>query len=493
MTEPLHSKDSEERHFKRELGLMDSTMIVIGSMIGSGIFIVSADIARTVGGGGYLILVWVITGLITMIAALSYGELAVMMPHAGGQYVYLREAFGPLVGFLYGWTLFFVIQTGTIAAVAVAFAKFTSVLIPAVGDMNVLFSVEGHNVTAAQLFAIASIVLLTWVNSLGVRAGKLVQGIFTTTKTLALLGLILLGLIVGSNHTIIAQNLSRFWDASWTHVDGGKIVGVTSLSGLMLLAAMGVASVGSLFSSDAWNNITFTAGEVINPKRNIPLSLILGTGTVTVLYLLANVAYISSLPTAGNPDAVDVIGRGIQFASSDRVGVAAATRIFGDIAGIVMAVMIMVSTFGCNNGLILAGARVYYAMAKDKLFFRKAADLNSRSVPGYALVAQGIWASVLCLSGKYNDLLNYVIFAVLIFYCLTIAGIFVLRKKRPDAERPYKALGYPIVPGLYIILAAAICIDLLIFTPDYTWPGLIIVLIGVPVFYMWRRAGSAEA
>jgi APA family basic amino acid/polyamine antiporter len=490
MDQPTQSTGTATREFKRELGLTDSTMIVIGSMIGSGIFIVSADIARTVGGIGYLLLVWLLTGFMTMIAAVSYGELAGMMPRAGGQYVYLREAFNPLIGFLYGWTLFFVIQTGTIAAVAVAFAKFTSVLVPSLGEKNILLTIGRFKISAAQIFAILSIILLTWVNSRGVRLGKIVQRIFTSAKTLALFGLIIVGLIIGRNSGVISLNLSQFWNASWTHIDQGKIVGVQSLSGLMLLAAMGVASVGSLFSSVAWENITFTGGEVINPKRNIPLSLLFGTGIVTIIYLLANITYAAVLPLYGNPDAADVIGRGMQFATSDRVGVAAASRIFGDMSGIIMAVMIMISTFGCNNGLILAGARVYYAMAKDSLFFKGAGELNSKSVPGYALVAQGIWASLLCLSGTYGDLLNYVVFAVLIFYCLTIAGIFILRKKRPDAERPYKAFGYPIVPGLYILLAAAICIDLLIFTPDYTWPGLIIVLLGVPVYYIFRRAGA---
>ncbi|MFI5250849.1 MAG: APC family permease [Bacteroidota bacterium] len=493
MPETAQRSSGEGREFQRELGLMDSTMIVIGSMIGSGIFIVSADIARTVGGVGYLLLVWAITGVITVIAALSYGELAGMMPHAGGQYVYLREAFNPLIGFLYGWTLFFVIQTGTIAAVAVAFAKFTSVLIPSLGESHVLLEIAGRKISAAQIFAIASIVVLTWINSRGLKAGKFVQAIFTSTKTIALLGLIILGLIIGRNHGVIALNLSEFWNASWTHISKGKIVAVQSLSGWMLPAAMGVASVGSLFSSDAWNNITFTAGEVINPKKTIPLSLLFGTGIVVIIYLLANIAYITILPLFGNPDATSVIGRGIQFATSDRVGVAAASRIFGDMAGVIMAIMIMISTFGCNNGLILAGARVYYAMAKDNLFFRRAGELNTKSVPGFALVTQGVWASLLCLSGTYGDLLNYVVFAVLIFYCLTIAGIFILRKRHPDAERPYKAFGYPFVPSLYIVLAAAICIDLLIFTPDYTWPGLIIVLIGVPVYFIWRKVNVTKA
>jgi len=474
------------REFKHGLGLLDSTMIVIGSMIGSGIFIVSADIARTVGSPGMLLVVWLITGLITVTGALSYGELAGMMPHAGGQYVYLREAYNPLVGFLYGWTSFLVIQTGTIAAVAVAFARFTAVLIPGLGEQNVLLNVFGLRISAAQVLAIACIALLTFVNSRGLREGKIVQNVFTIAKTVALIGLILLGIIVGRNAHAIDANLANFWSATWTHVADGKIVSVESLSGFMLLAAIGASMVGSLFSSDAWNNITFTAGEVINPKRNIPLSLAIGTGVVTLLYLLANVAYIVVLPVFGSPDATDLLGRGIQFASSDRVATAAVTMIFGEPAAVIMAVLIMVSTFGCNNGLILAGARVYYAMAKDGLFFKKVGTLSERSVPATALVVQGVWASLLCLSGTYGDLLDYVIFAVLIFYVLTVIGIFVLRKKRPDVERPYKAFGYPILPGLYVLCASAIAIDLLIFKTTYSGSGLAIVLLGIPVFYVWK-------
>ncbi len=476
--------------FKRELKLLDSTMIVIGSMIGSGIFIVSADIARTVGSPGYLLLVWLTTGIITVIAALSYGELAGMMPHVGGQYAYLREAYNPLIGFLYGWTLFLVIQTGTIAAVAVAFAKFTAVLIPWFGETNILFTILGLKVSAAQVLAIASVAFLTYVNMRGLREGKIVQDIFTITKTVALLGLILLGIFIARNAAAISANFSNFWNASWTHAADGKIVSIESLSGWMLIAAMGAAMVGSLFSSDAWNNITFTAGEVVNPKRNIPLSLALGTLTVTVLYILANLSYILILPVLGSPTATSVIGRGIQFAADDRVGTAAAAMIFGAPAAIIMAILIMISTFGCNNGLILAGARVYYAMAKDKVFFKGAGKLNSKSVPGAALVVQGIWASLLCLSGTYSNLLDYVIFAVLIFYILTVSGIFILRKKRPDAERPYKAFGYPVLPGLYILVAAAISIDLLIFKPRYTWPGVIIVLLGIPVYFIWKKVSS---
>jgi len=473
--------------FKRELKLFDSTMIVIGSMIGSGIFIVSADIARTVGSPGYLLIVWGITGAITLTAALSYGELAGMMPHAGGQYVYLREAYNPLVGFLYGWTLFIVIQTGTIAAVAVAFAKFTAVLLPALSESNVLFSLAGLKISAGQLLAISTIVVLSLINAQGIRQGKMIQDIFTFAKTIALFGLIVLGILIGRNAMAMEINWSAFWDTTWTHVVSGKIVSVEQLSSIGLLAAIGVAMVGSLFSSDAWNNITFTAGEVVNPKRTIPLSLASGTIVVTVLYMLANVAYIYVLPVTGHPDAGDMVGRGIQFATNDRVGTAAASMIFGEPAAIIMAVLIMISTFGCNNGLILSGARVYYAMARDGLFFKNAGKLNKNAVPGIALFVQCSWASLLCLSGTYGDLLDYVIFAVLIFYILTVTGIFLLRRKQPDAERPYKAFGYPILPILYVLIASAICLDLLIFKPMYTWPGVVIVLIGIPVYFIWRK------
>jgi APA family basic amino acid/polyamine antiporter len=462
-------------------------MIVIGSMIGSGIFIVSADIARTVGSGGMLLLAWAITGIVTIIAALSYGELAGMMPHAGGQYVYLREAYNPMIGFLYGWTLFLVIQTGTIAAVGVAFAKFTGVIIPWFSEQHILLSAFGLNISAAQILAIISILILTSVNVLGIREGKIVQDIFTVTKTVALLALILLGIFAAQNISAINANFSQFWNTTWTHLKDGKIESIQQLQGWQILAAIGVAMVGSLFSSDAWNNIGFASEEVVNPKKTIPYSMVIGTSMVIILYLLANFSYILILPVTGNPEATDVAGKGIQFAVSDRVGISAATAIFGESAAVVMAALIMISTFGCNNGLILAGARVYYAMAKDKLFFEGAGKLNKFSVPAWALVAQAIWASLLCLSGTYGDLLDYVVFAVLVFYILTVSGIFILRKKRPDAERPIKAVGYPAIPLLYIFLAAAICIDLLILKPRYTWPGMIIVLIGIPVYYIWRK------
>lgn len=478
---------SIQPEFKRGLGLLDSTMLVIGSMIGSGIFIVSADIGRTVGAPGYLLLVWLITGVMTVIAALSYGELAGMMPHVGGQYAYLREAYNPFIAFLYGWTLFLVIQTGTIAAVAVAFAKFTGVLIPWFSEKNILLSLGNFHITAAQILAITSVALLTYINMHGLKEGKIVQNIFTSTKIIALLGFVFFAFFVGQNAFALAANINIFWKATWTQIANGKILSITPISGWMLLSAIGVAMVGSLFSADAWNNITFTASEVANPKRNIPLSLALGTGTVILIYLLANIGYLLVLPLTGSPDAVEALGRGIQFAASDRVGTAAASVIFGESAAVIMAIMIMISTFGCNNGLILAGARVYYAMAKDGLFFKSAGILNTKSVPGIALIVQCIWTCILCLSGTYGDLLDYVVFAVLLFYVLTVVGIFILREKRLNVERTYKAFGYPIVPAIYILLAAAISINLLIFKPQYTWPGLGIVVLGIPVYFVWKK------
>ena len=477
--------------FRRALGLFDGTMLVIGSMIGSGIFIVSADIARTVGGGGWLLLIWVITGLMTVTGALAYGELAGMMPHAGGQYVYLREAYNPLVGFLYGWTFFLVIQTGTIAAVGVAFAKFTAVLFPGLGETNVLFQAGPVKLTAQRLVAMLNVAVLTFINTRGIVGGKWIQNTFTTAKTIALIALIALGLAAGISLGVFRGNLNTFWNAATTRVASGSI-SVEPLAGFALLGALGVAMVGSLFSSDAWNNVTFTAGETLEPHRNIPLSLAIGTGAVTILYILANLAYLTVLPVNGVPGGADAAARGIQFAASDRVATAAMSVIMGPGAAAVMAALIMISTFGCNNGLILSGARVYYAMARDGVFFRSAGRLNSRSVPGAALLVQGVWACLLCLSGTYGDLLDYVIFAVLLFYILTVAGLFILRRQRPDADRPYRAFGYPALPALYIVTAIAISVDLLIFKPAYTWPGLGIVLIGIPVYYAWKISGPAR-
>jgi APA family basic amino acid/polyamine antiporter len=488
---PSGSSDSK---LVRELGLLDSTMIVAGSMIGSGIFIVSADIARQVGSAGWLLVVWLLTGVLSLIAALSYGELAAMMPRAGGQYVYLRQAYGPLWGFLYGWALFLVIQTGTIAAVAVAFAKFLGVLIPAVSETHKFFAFGRLALSPATFVAIGVLVLLTWSNSTGLKTGKIVQNIFTVTKIAALVGLVLLGLLVGANATAISANFKDWWQATFTDWSSPESLSfaVRPLTGLGLLVALGTAMVGSLFSADAWNNITFTAGEVKNPRRNLPLSLLLGVGLVCVLYLLANVAYLVALPLAGSPTGVSALQRGIQFAQDGRVATAAAEVILGAKAAVVMAALVMVSTFGCMNGMILAGARVYYAMACDGLFFASIGRLNRQGVPRNGLVFQCVWACLLTVSGTYSDLLDYVIFAVLIFYVLTVAGLFVLRRTQPKAERPYKAIGYPVLPAVYVVAASLIAIDLLISpkTQPNTWPGLLIVLAGVPVYFWWRRRAA---
>jgi APA family basic amino acid/polyamine antiporter len=474
--------EAEKSDFKKSLGFIDSTALVAGSMIGSGIFIVSADIARNVGSPGWLLVVWVITGLMTIFAALSYGELASMMPQAGGQYVYLREAFNPFAGFLYGWTFFTVIQTGTIAAVAMAFAKFAGVLIPWFSESNILLNLGFIKISSVHLLAISMILLLTFNNLLGIRNGKWVQNVFTFLKVALLIGFIVLGLFFAGNADALAVNKSYFWEP--IALDG------KTLSGWALIAAIGVAMVGSLFSSDAWNNITFAAGEVKNPKRNIPLSLVTGVTLVTILYILANFVYLNALPLRGSAEGVSVFERGIQHAVNDRLGSASMFGLFGSIAALLMAAFVVISTFGCNNGLILSGARVYYAMAKDKLFFKSAGQLNKHSVPAVGLKVQAVWASLLCLSGTYSNLLDYVVFAVLIFYVLTIAGIFVLRKKQPNAERPYKTFGYPIIPLLYMASASLVMFVLLIYKPAFTWPGLIIVLTGAPVYYIWQKWGQ---
>jgi APA family basic amino acid/polyamine antiporter len=436
---------------KQSLGLLDATMVVAGGMIGSGIFIVSADIARQVNSPGLLMVTWIVTAILTLIAALSYGELAAAMPKAGGQYVYLREAFGPLPAFLYGWTLFVVIQTGTIAAVAVAFAKFAGVFFP---------WIEGR---ALQLVAIAVIVFLSWVNTRGVQAGALVQNVFTIAKIGALAGLIFLGLFLGRNEAAVEANFTNFWaNAGWTWT---------------VISLTGVAMVGSLFSSDAWNNITFLAGEMKNARRDLPLSLVLGVGGVSLLYLLANFVYLNVLPLAA-----------IQSAAQDRVGTAVVQSFLGASAEKWMAAAIMISTFGCVNGMILAGSRVYYTMAQDRLFFHLCSRLDPKTqTPVTSIWVQCLWASGLTLTGRYSDLLDYVIFAVLLFYMLTIGGIFLLRRKRPDLERPYKAFGYPVLPLFYILAAGVIEILLLQYKPNYTWPGLIIVLLGIPVYFVWRK------
>lgn len=466
---------SSEKEFKPSLSLFDATMVVAGSMIGSGIFIVSADITRNVGSAGWLIAVWLITGFMTLTAAVSYGELSGMYPKAGGQYVYLKEAYNPLFGFLYGWSFFTVIQTATIAAVGVAFSKFTGSFIPVldIKDENILFQIGWFKLYPAQLVSIAVIVLLTYINTRGVKGGKTIQTIFTVTKLLSLFGLIVFGLLIGAK--------AEVWDANWENAwqmnklgEGGMIAGV---AGSAVLGAVAASMVGSIFSSDAWNNVTFIAGEIKNPKRNIGLSLFLGTLIVTLIYVLANLMYISVLPLNGGEQS-------IAFAKQDRVAVAAANEIFGNIGTYVIAVMIMISTFGCINGLVLAGSRVYYTMAKDGLFFKPAGVLNKNAVPQWALWAQCIWTSALCLSGQYGDLLDMVSFIVVLFYMLTIAGIFILRKKMPDAERPYKAFGYPLLPVIYIMLGITFCYFLITMKPVYAGIGLGIVLLGIPVYYI---------
>ena len=499
-TEPTEVENSKEG-FIRGLGLLDSTMIVAGSMIGSGIFIVSADISRQVGSPGWLLVVWLITGLLTMIGALSYGELAAMMPKAGGQYVYLREAYSPFWGFLYGWTYFLVIQTATIAAVAVGFGRYSGVLFPSISETNYLIepirfgaSSYAFSLSTAQLVGIAMIALLTWINTRGLKLGRLIQNTFTFAKTGSLIALIVLGIVVGLvwHPEIAAANLASFWEVRGNPLqDVGH--GLTAVAAFGLFVGICVAQTNSLFSADAWNSVTFTAGEVKDPKRNIPLSLALGTGLVITLYLLANVAYLVTLKFEA-----------IQTVTSDRVASATADVIFPGVGAVIMAIAIIVSTFGCNNGLILTGARAYYAMAKDGLFFKSAGELNKFHVPAWGLVIQGIWAAFYVLprtvktaadgtmsfGNLYGDLLTYVISAALIFYILTIVGIFILRVKRPDAERPYKAFGYPIIPALYVVGASVILVVLFVYQTTATWPGLLIVLTGVPVYFIWKKIAA---
>ena len=463
--------------FKPSLGLVDATMIVAGSMIGSGIFIVSADMLKDLGSSGWLIAAWLITGFMTLTAALSYGELSAMFPKAGGQYVYLKEAYNPFIGFLYGWSFFSVIQTGTIAAVAVAFAKFLGYIRPEFGDGNVIWQVtSGFKITAAQLVGIALIILLTYINTRGIKTGKIIQTSFTTAKLLALFGLIAFGFLLAASSDVWNQN----WQDAWTVKQHSSRINAAAaenswigLTGIVALGAMASAMVGSIFSSDAWNNVTFIAGEVRNPKRNIGLSLFLGTLVVTIIYVVTNLMYLSVLPL-----------HELAFATDNRIALSVSNKIFGSDGTIILAVLIMVSTFGCNNGLILAGARVYYTMARDGLFFRSTGTLNKNSVPGYALWIQCLVASALCLSGKYGDLLDMVSFVVVLFYVLTIIGIFILRRRRPDAERPYRAFGYPVLPAMYILMGITFCVLLIIYKPQYTWPGMIIVLAGIPLYYI---------
>ncbi len=494
----------------RGLGLISATTLVMGNMIGSGVFIVSADIARLVDSPGLLIMAWVVTAVMTVIAALSYGELAAMMPNAGGQYVYLRNSLGPLWGFLYGWTLFLVIQCGSIAAVGVAFGKFLGVFFPSVSSTNWIVHlwkappipigpmVLGNmdvGLNTQNLVAILSIVLLTIINIFGVKTGAFVQNVFTFAKTAALLALVIAGVFFFRNPAAVTANFTNFWHhAGWSvryPVEVG-LGGATAMVGMITILA--VAQVGSLFAADAWDNVTFTASETKNARRTIPLALALGTGSVLVIYILANLAYLNVLPLHGDPHGATVVARGIQHATEDRVGTAAMTSMFGLIGTDLMAIAILISTFGCNNGMILAGARVYYAMAKDGLFFKQVGDVHPKyRTPAKSLVVQAIWTSILCLSGTYNQLLDYIIFAVLVFYILTIVGLFVLRRTKPHAERPYRAFGYPVLPAVYILMAVFIDIVLLRYKPQYTWPGLIIVLLGIPIYFLWHRNSGSSA
>lgn len=535
--------------FQRKLGLFDATMLVAGTMIGSGIFIVSADIARDVGSSGWLLAVWVLTGVMTIIGALCYAELAAMMPHAGGQYVYLREAYSPLWGFLYGWTVFLIIQTGSIAAVGVAFAKFLGVLVPKLGTDNILFRYDHPDfalrlpwmaepffkrkeftISYGQLVAVAVVLSLTFLNCRGVREGKWIQNVFTVAKTAALIALIVIGLTVAASPQAIQANTEDWWGGIFTTPTYERVGKLVQSSGGVLVALMvaGGAMVGSLFAADAWNNVTFTAGEVRDPRRNLARSLVLGAGMVIVLYLLANIAYLAALPIRGEAsldaqvrqfetraadeeragreeeaqtwrDKKDEVlkqastfDRGIAYAKDDRIGTAILELVSPTWGVALMAIAIMVSTFGCVNGMILMGARLYYAMARDNLFFQSVGRLNARGVPAAGLVLQGAWSVFLIFSGTYNDLLDYVIFAALLFYVLTVTGLFVLRYKRPHAERPYRAFGYPLMPAVYVLLCAVIMINLLVVRPVYTWPGLILVLTGIPVYFLWRRGGSAS-
>lgn len=456
-----------QKNFKQSFSLLDATMIVAGSMIGSGIFLVSADMTRSVGSAGWLILLWILTGVLTLIAALSYGELSAMFPKAGGQYVYLKEAYNPLVAFLFGWSFFAVIQTGTIAAVGVAFSKFAAYIFPSLSENNFIADLGFIKISAAQITSIILVVLLTAVNTLGVKEGKIIQTLFTLIKLGALFGLIIFGFIAADKVT---------WNANWSSgfalnkISGNLLVPYT---GFAAIGAISGAMVGSLFSSDAWNNVTFIANEIKNPKRNIGLALFLGTLIVTIIYTATNLMYVSIMPM-----------QSIAHAENDRVGVEAAKIIFGNVGTQIIAVMLMISTFGCNNGLILSGARVYYTMANDGLFFQQVGRLNKNAVPSRGLWIQCLWASVLCLSGKYGDLLTYIIFTVLIFYILTIAGIFILRKKRPDIPRPYKAFGYPVLPMIYILAASIISVSLLIYQTKFSLPGLGILLLGIPIYYL---------
>jgi APA family basic amino acid/polyamine antiporter len=530
--QPVIDREAPGPHFQKRLNLFDATMLVAGTMIGSGIFIVSADIARDVGCTGWLLAVWALTGVMTVIGALSYAELAAMMPQAGGQYIFLREAYSPLWGFLYGWTCFLVIQTGSIAAVGVAFAKYLGQLVPELGtapgkfplgndlfvwDLHIsltlpwmsepFFQRDQFSISSGQLVAVAIVLFLSLWNCLGVREGKFVQNIFTVAKTLALLVLIVVGLTLARSTVAMEANTKDWWGGA-TQTGSfqetlKRLPTVLSESpaglSLVILMVVGGAMVGSLFSADAWNNVTFTAGEVQNPRRNLARSMALGTGMVILLYLLANVAYLTALPLRGQAEATDPFSRGIDHAADDRVATAV-MELGSPPLGVsakygvsFMALAIMISTFGCVNGMTLMGARLYYAMSQDNLFFASVGRLNQRGVPAAGLILQGTWSILLIFSGTYSELLDYVMFAALLFYVLTVVGLFVLRRKQPDAERPYRAFGYPVIPGIYVLLCALIMLDLLVVKPKFTWPGLIIVLTGIPVYFLWRLVQRSPA
>jgi basic amino acid/polyamine antiporter, APA family len=510
---PAPGSDAARDHHAK-VGLFSATALVVGSMVGSGIYIVDSDIARTTDSPALYLAAWVITAVLTMIGALSYGELAAMMPKAGGQYVYLRESLGPLWGFLYGWTFFLVIQTGSIAAVCVAFGEFLGVFFPTISSAHWLWHIAhipaiavgpmvvGNadiGLNTANLVGICVVATLALLNIFGLRLGTLVQNIFTTAKAVSLAALILLGFTLGRNPIAVAANFGRNWsgfwhNAGWSQLHPVQVGAGGAVAMVNMLVVLAVVQVGSLFSSDSWNNITFTAGEVKRPQRNIPLSLVLGTGFVLIAYFLASTAYMMVLPLHGDPHGTTTLARGIQYATEDRIGTAALTQIFPHIGGYLMAAAILISTFGCANGLSLAGARVYYAMSCDGLFFRSVGKLHSHyKTPVAGLVVQALWTILLCLSGSYAQLLDYIIFAVLLFYILTIAGLFALRRNRPDAPRPYKAIGYPYLPGFYIALASCVALVLLVYKPQYTFPGLALVLLGIPVYLLWKRNAGQEA
>ncbi len=473
--------------FQRKITLVDATAIVVGSMIGSGIFIVSSDIARTVGSPGWLLVVWLISAFLTVVAAVSYGELASMIPNAGGQYVYLRKIYNPLIGFLFGWAFLLVVQGGSIAAVGMAFAKFLGVIIPGITDGNVLVELGFIRISTVHVTAILSIIFLTWINTRGIVTGKSVQNLFTIIKVGILIVFILIGVLFARNTEAILTNLNNFWEASH-YVNGIS----TPVHGWSLAVCVTMAMVGALFSLDAWNNVTFAAGEVRHPKRTIPLSLFYGTLIVGILYFFTNIVYLMALPIDGLPEGTSVLERGIRFAVDDRIGTASMEGILGSYAAVVMAMLVVISTFGCNNGMILSGARVYYAMAKDQVFFKSAGELNKHGVPARGLIFQCIWATILCLSGTYSDLLDYVVATVILFYALTIAGVFIMRIREKGTIRKFRAFGYPVLPALYIAAVVFISVILLIYKSKYTWPGIVIIITGIPIYYIWKRVYKAD-